>query len=199
MKTSTFFIALLIASASYQQQALIKGCFIWNQQNGTCETCYRRQVSTRGCGPLLPVSDTCLLHMESLGQKTDCVLCRPGYGLSQNRCVPYNIFNCLAYAGSNKCIICGNGQYPTPDGTQCAPLATGAIPHCEWGLRHLDIACSRCSPGYVLSATYSSCIPSTSALTGCWGKRLNGTCYNCDVLAGYSMQKNGKCKFIKNE
>ena len=53
MKASSLLILLLVSSATLQQ-AQVKGCVSWNAKKGTCDICYRRQVSTHGCGPLLP-------------------------------------------------------------------------------------------------------------------------------------------------
>ena len=206
MKTTALLIALLAASATLQQQRQVKGCLRWDTGKGTCNTCYRRQVATHGCGPLLPVTDTCLIHAEEAGQKTQCTLCKNGYGLNaQFQCIPLGIFNCVhggtAKGGTNKCLACGNGQYPTTDGTHCAPLATGAIANCLWGeVVNGASNCIRCNPGYVLSATEKACVAVTTGTTGCWLLNKDGTsCANCDVLAGYSMQKSGKCKFIAKE
>ena len=205
MRTSIFFIALLAASVVCQQ-ALVKGCVRWNNQTGTCNVCYRRQVATHGCGPLLPPTDNCLLHLEQQGQKTDCSLCRPRFSLQNNPriCVPGAIFNCVNQFqptnGKNQCDACGNGQYPSPDGSTCSPLTAGAIPHCRWGEPRVPpIMCHRCSPGYVIAPDRNSCLPATATTTGCIILGNSGNCQACDVFAGYSMQKNGRCKFIKKE
>ena len=206
MRTTAFFIALVTASTALQQQALIKGCALWDSDRGTCQFCYRRQVASNGCGPLLPPSDTCLLHAESIGQATNCLRCQLGYGKvyhHNNNCGPNNIFNCLqaqiaSFTGTRlSCRICGNGQHPTPDHSQCAPLTTGGMPNCLWGLRG---GCDRCVPGYASSFSGNYCIPLTPETEGCWTLTDDrSSCYFCDVIAGYSMQKNGKCKFVLNE
>ena len=203
MRTTTLLIALLATSAACQQ-ALVKGCVLWNNQTDTCDICYRRQVATHGCGPLLPPTDNCLLHRGMLGQKTRCVQCKPGLAnTDQYQCIPSNIFNCadaFQVGTKIKCLACGNGQYPNPDLTQCAPVTTGAIPNCLQGL-YLESSyqCSRCDPGYVTRHSLKSCVLATPETTGCSLLAKDGTCMNCDVFAGYSMQKNGKCKFIKKE
>ena len=207
--TPTILITLFFASATFQQQQQVKGCLLWDSNKGTCRLCYRRQIGTKGWGPLLPVTDTCLIHTEQAGQKTQCVLCRPGYGVTtQGQCALLGIFNCIdgAYTGpihaqKPACRDCGNGQYPTAEGT-CAPLATGGIANCLWGGRRglNSFLCIRCNPGYVLADGNFSCVAVTAATTGCWVLKDGGkTCGICDALAGYSMQKNGRCKFIKKE
>ena len=204
--TRLFLIALLAATFATPQQALIKGCLAWDSQTSTCKACYRRQVSSKGCGPLLAVSDTCLIHHEQPGQKLHCTLCRPGYGLNGSyQCLPLNIFNCvygiISLYNKQKCIVCGNGEYPTADNTICAPLPTGAIANCVDGtLLDGRRNCFRCSPGYAVGGDQASCVALTAATTGCWFLSRDGvTCKTCDALAGYSMQKNGKCKFIQKE
>ena len=206
MSTNTSLIVLIsLLATSVNLQALVKGCLTWDTGRGTCNTCYRRQVSTKGCGPLLPVTDTCLIHSEQIGQKTRCTACRQGYKLTpQRQCAPFDVFNCVYSRnfanGKYQCLACGNGQYPTAGGTLCAPLAKGAIPNCLWGLAiNTVVNCLRCNPGYVVGGRSKSCVPITAATTGCSTLGQDGTCGTCNVQAGYSMQKNGKCKFIKKE
>ena len=203
MRTTTFLIALLAASATLQQQLQIKGCLNW--QKFGCVACYERQQTTKGCGPLLPVTDTCLIHGEQPGQQTQCIQCKPGYGVNQKgQCVQGNIFNCVFGltdpSGKALCQACGNGQYPTADRTQCAPLPTGALPNCQWGARRGgQIQCLKCYPGYATLVGKGTCVALNAATAGCWMQVDATTCQVCDVIAGYSMQKNGKCKFIKKE
>ena len=204
MKTTTILITLLIASASLQQ-GLVKGCAFRDSVSGRCINCYRRQLTTHGCGPLLPETNNCLFHGEKVGQEVLCYLCKPGYLItSPRKCVPGSIFNCVfgvTTNGISTCFACGSGQYPTADRLQCAPLAKGAIPNCLWGEADQgDVSCSRCNAGYVVAYDKQSCVPVTAATTGCWNLGSQaGSCQICDVQAGYSMQKNGKCKFIKKE
>ena len=211
MRTTTLLIALLSSSASLQhtlqQQALVKGCTAWNPYTGTCDSCYRRQVTSTGCGPLLPVTDTCKVHREQQGQKLYCSACKLGYGQSLPQgdiCVPLGIFNCLIgfidTDNTKYCSICGNGQYPTANGTKCAPLATGAIPNCDAGMISKGVAsCYRCNSGYAVAYNSKSCVAVTAATAGCAFLNPDGaSCNSCNVQAGYSMQKSGVCKFINN-
>ena len=92
-------LALLVASISCQQKA-IKGWIFWNKYFTVCSKCYRRKkTESCGCGPLLPVTDICLIHYEGPGQPTDCALRRKGYGLSakpSDPCISLPILGCLA-------------------------------------------------------------------------------------------------------
>ena len=207
MRTTSILIALLAATYTLQQHATIKGCATWDKYLGTCRSCARRQVTTHGCGPLLPMSDPCLGHAEKVGQKTDCVFCKFGHGLTQDgQCVPAFIFDCslvtVASNGAKKCVACMNGLYPTVDGTACSPLASGAVANCMWGGLVQGSSqtpyCTKCIPGYVATDLGKSCVKFTANTTGCLLLNLdNSACRTCDIFAGYSMQKNGKCKFIK--
>ena len=197
-------LGLLAASISCQQRT-IKGCIFWNKYQNSCSQCYRRKkTASGGCGPLLPVNDTCLIHDERPGHPTDCALCRKGYGLSNNaqqQCVPLPIFGCIGGlnfgADGIECYVCGVGLYPTQDRSQCAPIAN-PIPNCLWGgldRKKASAICTRCVPGYVLN--YSrQCVAQTASNTGCVYQDSDDICRECDVYGGYSMQKNGKCKFV---
>ena len=195
-------VILLILPVIKSQRRKIKGCVNWNKVAKTCRHCYRRQVSTKGCGPLLPVTDECLVHAELPGQKLRCSLCRPGYILSkaEGNCVPGNTFNCLLgylTSGSSQCVVCGNGQYPSIDGSQCSPQSSYHVSNCLWGgLRTRQ--CWRCGAGYALSFDSIQCIKKTTATIGCWQLDQDGrSCLLCDSPSGYSIQLNGKCEFIK--
>ena len=200
---STLLLLALLAASAVAQQRLIKGCLTWS--GTTCNACYQRQVTSKGCGPLLPVTNTCLIHGEQPGQKTKCLLCKPGYGITnQGSCAPNTVFGCvfggITPQGTSTCIGCGSGQYPTPEATQCAPLATGGIDNCLWGGRSgSQLECLRCNPGFGIVAGQQACVALNAGTTGCWIQSTPGACQVCDVIAGYSMQKNGQCKFIKKE
>ena len=199
MLKNLFILAILAASINCQQRT-VKGCLRWTKETKSCTACYRRQVSTGGCGPLLPVTDTCLVHTESIGQQLKCELCRKGYGLTkQGGCAPLNIFNCVSglFVTPTKkgCLYCGNGEYPSQDGSVCAPSTT-PTPNCLWGTAgHLKPFCARCVPNYVANEK-NQCERQVPSTQGCL-RIFSGECYACDVFAGYSMQKNGSCKFVQ--
>ena len=199
MKKSIILIAILFATMHCQQHSVIKGCFVWSKYANTCLSCFRRKPTTSGCGPLLPVTDTCLMHQEKPGEPLNCGMCKPGYGSSMGSCSPINIFNCifgLISQSQTRCDICGNGQYPVQGGSECAPKE-GGDPNCRWGFTDGGrSSCARCNAGYV--ATYSgACVKATESTVGCFKLNSNGGCFSCDAWSGYSMQRNGKCKFFE--
>ena len=208
MRASTLSLLAILATSANLQQLQIKGCLAWNKANNACGACYRRQVTTYGCGPLLPASDNCLIHREQPGQQTRCILCRAGYATNNEfDCVPTDIFNCpyasIAEDGLSQCDGCGNGQYPHTEGKSCTPITGGAIANCQWG-RTLATSglrgCVRCLPGFAVTYFDRKCVASAANTTGCWVlSEDQSSCFTCDVVAGYSMQKNGQCKFIAKE
>ena len=206
MNKSIILIAILAASVSCQQRT-VKGCYHWNNNTNTCGACHRRQVTSNGCGPLLPPSDTCLIHAEQAGQKTNCELCKLGYGYNLGNsgpaCLPLNIRDCaiggVDSSGQANCIVCARGLFPQQEVKAtdfCAPQ-TPLLPNCSWveKLIGTPATCNLCNVGYVRKGP--GCIPETAATVGCLTLNKAGTaCYTCDAAAGYSMQKNGKCKFV---
>ena len=201
MLKSTILIVILAASAKTQFN---EGCITWNTPKNTCLECYRRQVVKKGCGPLLPVTDHCLVHTEHPGQDVRCTLCRPGYGITvQGSCAPINIFNCVLAVFANPaktfkiCIACGNGQYPNLRRSACTAKVTKPIDNCEWGARGKDeLTCVRCSPGYAVSLDGKSCVvrSASNGTLGCWQVNVdNKPCVRCDALGDYSQQPNGVC------
>ena len=203
MKRTLLILAITVASAICQQR-LVKGCFKWDKTKNTCTACYRRKITSTGCGTLLSVQDNCLLHAETPGQPLFCQLCRQGYAPDENRqCQPLNIFNCAVggiYQKQHTCDICGNGQFPVANGstTVCAP-DPNPIPNCLWGTVLNGKKCLRCGAGYVVKSDASGCVAQNATNLGALRLNNDGSLYTCDVFAGYSMQKNGQCKFIKQE
>ena len=201
-------LLFVFAASAVCQQKSVKGCFTYDAVSKKCRDCYRRHVTASGvCGPLLPVTDTCLIHGGQTGTK-DCSLCRPGYArTTDGDCTAKDVFNCIdlqPYFGNKyRCLTCGSGQYPNTITGQCGPIANAkdAVANCLWGLNYAGrIGCTKCIAGYTLNTTIQKCIPQTGALVGCWKTKSDGkTCGACDAFAGYSMQKNGSCKFIKKE
>ena len=194
-------IALILsASINCQTKKVIKGCFQWNSFTNTCALCFRRQFTTfGGCGALLPSTDTCLIHREPAGSKTTiCGLCRPGYALTATgSCQQINIFNCInaqIVGKTAKCLACGGGESPTNDGTACAPDSNNHVPACLWDSPNTH--CYKCIPGYVLARNSQGCYAVTSGTIGCQQLNSDGSCFVCDAFNGYSMQKDGTCKFI---
>ena len=192
------------------QQAVIKGCYYQNLIKKRCSACYRRQKQANGpgCGPLLPVTDTCLIHYEAPGEKLQCGLCREGYGLTlKDTCVPSNMFNCVSsgvYPGENdkSCFSCGRGLYPDSNYEYCLPAPEGkGVEHCEWGtlINSQTIKCNKCSPGYILNFENTACVPIVPHYVGCLQMEGFGRCISCNVYAGYSMQIDGTCKFVAHE
>ena len=204
MNKSLLISLLLAASINCQVTTTIKGCFQWNSFTNSCALCFRRQLTTTGiCGPLLSSTDPCWIHREPYGSsKTICGFCAPGYALNSatGACDRVNIFNCLnaQYDGKTaKCLVCGGGQYPTEDGTACAPAKSSStkVGACDWGTT--GAKCYKCDPGYVISRDNTGCYGTTTTTIGC--QQLNAddqTCFVCDAFNGYSMQKDGTCKFI---
>ena len=184
MQKGILLLFVLAASVSCQQQS-VKGCFTYDAVSKKCSNCFRRHVTTSGvCGPLLPVTDTCLIHNGQAGQK-DCVLCRPGYALTPDgACTANDVFNCVDlepwFGNKYRCIACGSGQYPDSYTGQCGPIskAQDAVANCLWGLNYRGrFGCSKCAAGYVLNPTISTCKPQTGVLVGCWKTQPNGrTC-----------------------
>ena len=204
MQKGILLLLVITASATCQQRS-IKGCFKWFTYTKKCESCYRRYLTPSGvCGPLLPITDPCLVHTGMAGESGKCNLCRPGYALTNGgECTPHGIFNCvLAVPGFNNeysCLACGSGQYPDRTTGQCVPFSSGYVKNCLWGYSFRGlIGCRKCAAGYVLSTNSAFCSPVGTNLVGCLLENPDQqTCNVCDAYAGYSMQRNEKCKFIQ--
>ena len=203
MYKNTLLIAAILVVSTNCQQKISKGC-VTRGSLGFCDACYRRQITNDGnCGPLLPVTDNCLIHLEYQGESTNCSQCRPGYGQgAQAKCYVVDIFNCIhggiSFGGYKKCLICGNNQFPDPYGATCVPTSSINIKNCLWG-NGLNL-CEKCVPGYAVSSGGHSCVPWTSETQRCWLlAKGNQKCNWCDVFGEYSMQKSKKCLFVKQE
>ena len=204
MYKSILLAFLLAVSSHCQSQNIVKGCFQWNSFTNSCALCYRRKYAAiGGCGSLLPSNDTCLIHKEPAGSNaTICALCASGYALNTTSggCKQASIFDCLntQYDGKTvKCLVCAGGQYPTSDGSLCAPPESSSrvIRNCQWG--GPNNTCYKCAPGYVLTRNSQGCHGQFSSTRGCLQLNSNGsTCFVCDAFNGYSMQKDGTCKFV---
>ena len=194
-------LTILVATSVNCQQRVVKGCALWKDIRKTCEVCYERKPIQGGCGPQLPPTDPCALYVDVDGQAS-CIICKPGYGaVGDGTCTPVPIFNCNeGVSHPDTCLGCGNGQYPSEDDSTCIPAPQGkGVPNCLVGRRLFDsLGCNRCAPGYVVNYPGTACYAQTAQTVGCMQltKDMKG-CYLCDVYAGYSMQKNLKCKFVK--
>ena len=201
-KIRTLLVLTILNTASVNcQQRVVKGCALWKDIRKTCAACYERKPVQGGCGPQLPPSDPCLVYAD-IADTIICTVCKPGYGVKNDgTCVPVPIFNCVnAIAQSNTCVACGNGQYPSKDRKSCIPAPQGqAVPNCLQGTRLFDtLGCQLCVPGFVVNEPSTKCYAQIAETVGCLEltKDLK-SCLVCDVFAGYSMQKNFKCKFVK--
>ena len=197
-------LAKAIKSQNLHQTPPIKGCVQWYQVINGCYSCYRRKTSTRGgCGPLLPVSDHCLIYNGDPQQGSlKCALCKRGYSPTiSGNCALLNIFNCVSGQfftnGGKRCTICGNGQYPSADGQNCVPGGSfNSVEYCDWG--NSKRSCSKCYSGFTASFDGKECIPWNLKNFGCWYLTPDGTkCLACDAFAGYSQQADGSCVFVK--
>ena len=191
--------AFLVEPSLTQKKKTVKGCLTWNSKLNRCQDCYKRNTAPGGCGPLLAKTD-CLIHREALGMPQKCDICAEGFAVGpQGNCIPGSVFDCAVTVnfGRNLCFACANGLYPSIKGCSPVPAGTG-IANCEWGTKNRKgvLGCLRCSPGYTLNGDGTQCVKRT--LEGCWGLVMGGAnvCKQCDVLAGYSMQPNGKCLFL---
>ena len=161
MQKGILLLFVLAASAVCQQQS-VKGCFYYDTDQKACTDCYRRHGTASGlCGPLLPVTDICLIYNPHSGQK-HCVLCRPGYGLTaEGGCIVKDVFNCVdleQIVNKYRCLTCGSGQYPNTVTGQCVPVpkAKDNAPNCLWGQNQSGgFACTRGAP----PGTLSTCSP----------------------------------------
>ena len=204
-KNLIIILTLLAASISCQQQSTTKGCLYWSKTRGVCTACYRRLRVPKGrCGPLLPFADYCLIHTGSPGAKSRCGLCRPGYGITtRGACAPLDIFDCVQgefkHQGKGFCVACGSGNVPSEDGSSYIPAPERFL-NCLWGGRDPAsgaLYCARCSPNYLKYDT-DRCARQKYPRKGCLEIQEEGLkCLSCDVFAGYSMQKDGSCKFVK--
>ena len=196
-------IVILAASISCQTPSTtIKGCFQWNTFTNSCSLCYQRAIQGSKCGPLLPSNSLCLIHKEQVGSPVNCDLCRPGYSLTEDgQCKVINIFGCVRgviRAGKSLCLACGGGLFPAKDQSGCAPIPSTNISYvanCVWGAS--NGTCYKCAPGFVVGSNATFCTSETTTTKGCYQlNRDNQTCFVCDAFDGYSMQKDGSCKFI---
>ena len=201
MKIEALLLVTLLTTSINCQQRTIKNCFLWRGPAKTCSLCYESKPVLGGCGTKLPQTDPCLAYITA-SENTFCSTCKAGFGARPDgTCAPTGIFNCvLGLANPSQCNACGSGQYPTNDLKACAPAPQGkGVANCLWGNRiGTAYGCYRCVPGFVVTEDQTRCVAETADTVGCFGLKFDGkTCGVCDAIAGYSMQRNLKCKFIK--
>ena len=121
---------------------------------GECIQCFKRKYlpNNRGCGPLLPESDKCLIYQTgSLVNSDICGYCKTGYSLKYNfekgkstlKCVPATLPNCLLESQyetdgqtQTTCEACPDNQYSFLNkNTQVSVCKkfSKPDPNCKWG------------------------------------------------------------------
>ena len=207
--TITFLLSVATLSIKATQYP---GCVSVATGNGggLCTACYKRKVldNGKGCGPLDPGSDRCLIHQKyPIDENNTCGLCKPGFSNSHTvsntthtSCVKGVIQDCAfelqSGVGSPVCDACFNGKYAVlSDRTQrySCQKVPNPLPNCVLGGTYnpatRSARCYRCSQGFASSIADGKCHPFKE---GCLSS-IGPNCLECDFYAGYSMDSNGKC------
>ena len=183
--------------------------------SGLCTGCFERKVlkTGKGCGPLQPKNDTCLLYgYNGIKNTAGCSLCKTGFALKTvlngtkvtQSCVTGTLKNCLlevdVKVGRNDergCLACPDNEYSVPNTTArtstCQKIDK-PVPNCKWGSVYSPqlgrAQCIRCNDGFAVEAKTRQCTATTEK--GCWIKQL-GKCVACDPFEGYSIDDKFKC------
>ena len=206
----TFFLAFATISV---KAGSYTGCIIAlpGQDGGVCVDCYKRKVldNGKGCGPLDPPSDPCLVHHKyTIDNSNTCYLCKQGFSNSHpvsntthTSCVKGVIQDCIyefkSAVGSPVCNACSGGKYAVlSDRTQrySCQKVPNPLPNCLLGGSYYapdkSISCYRCAEGYSASIATGRCERFSDP--GCL-TFIGKSCNECDFYAGYSMDQNGRC------
>ena len=211
-------LALTIATAPLKA-VQYPGCteIDWHNNSTNCISCYKRKLlpDRKGCGPILPESDPCLIYTQDQHPHREhnfyCGTCKTGYALNVSssatsddlRCVKSSTPGCVQksivpWVGT-LCNVCSDRKFAafnyTSEKYECQESKKEIQRHCLWGGELLSrfvrgTSCFRCDEGYSLSQRVKKCEPTRQK--GCL-KHYNSICVTCDYYAGYSMDSEGNC------
>ena len=184
--------------------------------SGRCGTCFKRKVlsSGKGCGPLQPETDECLIYTYNFVKKTSiCSYCKTGFASQVIVKLPYVYQSCVKATFTNclleddlvskgqetkTCVACPiKGEFAVADlatGLSTCEKIDNPDPNCKWGSNFESWAekprCIRCEEGYAVNGVIRNCIPVKQE--GCWIVEM-GTCVACDPFGGWSTNSDYTC------
>ena len=204
IKTKSALILFTLAASSVLAAGTeIIGCA--TEINGVCNQCFKRKIllNEKGCGPLEPESDPCLLYTYGANNTVRCDGCKIGFAerITQGKgteCVKGTIEGCVFEFHKRKiksCAVCLDGKFATFNKTTLTGSCVKAIkplPHCKWGgiRKNPEGAgnCFRCEKGYTVNQQTGNCVVSQEQ--GCLSEFLS-TCQGCNPWDGYFVGTNG--------
>ena len=143
------------------------GCVLLGRKQ-ECGECFKRKIlrATKGCGPLEPKEDRCLLYdFDYARNVSTCNLCKTGSALklgfngtrTTKTCVPATIKGCLFEVDiplmqpSRACAGCADNKYSVVNktaGVRSCQKIENPIANCRWGSVYLSATnyaeCLRC-------------------------------------------------------
>ena len=212
MRIRSISLTMLLLASKAILATQYPGCLSLDEAEDACYVCYKRNIlkDGKGCGPLNPPEDRCLLNEYHFPTETQtCNICKFEYAQQLTpdaqgdyipSCVEKTLKKCLIQVNLEEeetCVACDKGQYAVVDrATRRVSCQTISKPvrNCMWGGLAVpergEARCVRCVQGFALDAMSGKC--ETPVQVGCW-IQVMGFCRACNGFEGYFMDSFGKC------
>ena len=170
-------------------------CSTSSAGSNQCDFCYNSffDVTTKACNSNLPSVYNCLSYSQT-NDGIFCTLCKYGYRLSGNSCVPCRTIDCAFCDENDVCLGCLNGQrlMTFTLHNYCSPIFRPGVVNCEVTKLVNNIeTCVKCEDIYVLSSAGNSCLIHSQGCDQLSDDETH-TCLTCSK--GYYISADGKCK-----